>query len=404
MPRKTTALPWVAPQLATLTDDAPEGDDWLHEIKYDGYRLLAQITGDDVRLLTRNQKDWTDRFQSIADALARLKVAPALLDGEVAVEVSGGITSFQALQNALNDSSRGALQFFVFDALFLSGEDLRALPLVERKERLAQVVRRAPAAVRFSDHVVGRGKAFFERACKHRLEGIISKRASAPYRPGRGTDWLKVKCQQEQEFVIGGYTEPGGSRQGFGALHVGAYDDDGRLVYRGKVGTGFTDATLRRLLRRLAPLRRQNSPFALGTPRGAAIRGTHWIEPELVAQIRFTDHGRWPFETSGVSRAARGQACAAGPHGGGAEREESSREEDGSEEGFPEQDRCQSRVEKAFHPEGGGSAAEPLRRQPQPRRSDDEAGSGETVEAGDRHSDCAARRAPEQPEEAALPR
>jgi bifunctional non-homologous end joining protein LigD len=289
MPRKTTALPWVAPQLATLTDDAPAGDDWVHEIKYDGYRLMAQVTADGVRLLTRNQKDWTDRFQSIADVLARLKIAPALLDGEVAVEVGGGITSFQALQNALNDSSRGALQFFVFDALFLSGEDIRGLPLIERKSRLEKVLRRAPAEIRYSDHVVGRGEAFFERACKHHLEGIISKRASAPYRAGRGYDWLKVKCQKEQEFVIGGYTEPGGSRQGFGALHVGAYDGDGRLVYHGKVGTGFSDATLRQLLRRLAPLRREKSPFDVGTPRGAAVRGTSWIEPKLVAQIRYTE-------------------------------------------------------------------------------------------------------------------
>lgn len=282
------APPWIPPQLASLTADAPAGDDWVHEIKYDGYRLLAGAAGGVVQLLTRNRKDWTGRFTEVADGVRSLGLDGTLLDGEVAVEGPGGVTDFQALQNVLNSPAVGTVQFFVFDLLYLSGEDLRGAPLVERKERLRQVLAEAPPVLRYSDHVVGRGAAFFSEACQHGLEGIISKRASAPYRPGRGLDWRKVKCVREQEFVIGGFTEPGGSRQDLGALHVGARDDDGRLIYRGKVGTGFTASALRDLRRRLAPLERPRSPFSDG-PTGGAARGSHWVEPQLVARIRFTE-------------------------------------------------------------------------------------------------------------------
>jgi bifunctional non-homologous end joining protein LigD len=288
MATKAAGPGWVQPQLATLADAAPAGADWLHEIKYDGYRLLAYITSSGVRLLSRNQKDWTARFGAIASALSGRGPVPLVVDGEAAVELENGVTSFQALQNAMRDASRGQLQFFAFDLLWLGGKDVRSEPLLERKERLRAALTGAPPLIRFSDHVLGRGPAFFERACRAGLEGIISKRANGAYRSGRGTDWLKVKCVREQEFVIGGFTEPGGSRQGLGALHVGAYDDAGQLVYRGKVGTGFSDATLRDLRRRLNALERGESPFTAG-PRGAAARGSHWVEPKLVAQIRFTE-------------------------------------------------------------------------------------------------------------------
>jgi bifunctional non-homologous end joining protein LigD len=279
---------WIAPQLATLADAAPDGPDWVHEIKYDGYRLLAWVDGDSVRLLTRNRKDWTDRFPAVARALATLGLQRSILDGEVAVEVEGGTTSFQALQNALRESAVGRLQFWVFDALFGGGTDLRGLPLSQRKARLAEMVGGAGTPVRYSDHVAGHGPEFLRNACEHGLEGIISKRASAPYRSGRGSDWLKVKCVREQEFVIGGFTEPAGSRQGLGALHVGTFDPGGRLIYRGKVGTGFSDATLRELRKRLESLRRPDSPFDAG-PRGVAARVSSWVEPQLLAQVRFTE-------------------------------------------------------------------------------------------------------------------
>jgi bifunctional non-homologous end joining protein LigD len=278
----------VAPQLATLSADAPAGGDWVHEIKYDGYRILALADGDDVQLLSRNGKDWTARFQPVADALAALALSDSVLDGEIAVELEDGRTSFQALQNLLAGQRAGSrLVFWIFDLLRVAGEDLRRRPLLERKDKLDRLLRDSRPPLRYSDHVTGHGPAFLARACEHGLEGIISKRSDAPYRAGRGTDWLKVKCVREQEFVVGGYTAPGGSRSGLGALHVGTFED-GRLVYRGKVGTGFSDATLRLLHRRLRPLERAQPPFA-DAPTGAAVRGTRWVEPELVAQVRYTE-------------------------------------------------------------------------------------------------------------------
>jgi bifunctional non-homologous end joining protein LigD len=289
---------WIPPQLATLAADAPDSDDWLHEIKYDGYRLLAWVDGPEVRLLTRNRNDWTVRYPSVASALGGLGLRNSVLDGELGVELEDGRTSFQALQN-LAEGSPGTMRFWIFDALFLDGADLRPLGQLERKTRLAKVLRGAGGnggtsgdagrgVIRYSDHVLGHGADFFAQACSHGLEGIISKRASASYRGGRGKDWLKVKCVREQEFVVGGYTDPGGARKGLGALHVGAYDDAGVLHYRGKVGTGFSHATLRQLYRQLRPLKQRESPFT-GGPRGAAARASHWVEPRLVAQIRYTE-------------------------------------------------------------------------------------------------------------------
>jgi bifunctional non-homologous end joining protein LigD len=283
--RSGSTLPPIRPQLATLSAIAPAGDVWVHEIKYDGYRILGYLDGDRVRLVTRNGKDWTDRFPELVAALGRLRTR-AIVDGEVAVELANGVTSFQALQNALRDPGRGALNFNVFDLLHLDDTDLRGEPLLDRKARLRALLEPlAGTPVRFSDHVIGHGEAFHRQACSHGLEGIISKRAGAPYREGRGNDWLKVKCVREQEFVVGGFTEPSGSRAGLGALHVGTWEN-ARLVYRGKVGTGFSDAVLLDLRRRLQKRRRDSSPFANG-PRRA--RGTHWVEPEMVVQVRFTD-------------------------------------------------------------------------------------------------------------------
>jgi bifunctional non-homologous end joining protein LigD len=251
--------------------------------------MLAWVDGAAVRLLTRNRKDWTARYPGVTEALGRLGLSGAVLDGEVVVELEDGRTSFQALQNLAGaPAGTGArLRFWIFDVLFLGGADVRSRSLLARKSLLKKALKQARDPLRYSDHIVGRGEAFLARACSLGLEGIISKRAAAPYSAGRGRDWLKVKCIREQEFVIGGFTEPGGSRKGLGALHVGTHED-GRLVYRGKVGTGFTDAVLRDLRRRLRPLERPTTPFADG-PRGAAARGSQWVEPRLVAQLRFTE-------------------------------------------------------------------------------------------------------------------
>lgn len=286
--RPTSLPPKLRPVLATLVSDAPAGDGWVHEIKFDGYRLICVADRKRVRLYTRTGQDWTERFPAVAQAVTGLGT-PAVLDGEVVVLQPDGRTDFQDLQNALHGSSGGALCYFAFDLLEVEGEDLRARPLVERKFRLAALLGgvAAEGALRYSDHVVGDGPAFHAQACAHGLEGIISKRADAPYRGGRGRDWLKVKCLRDQEFVIGGFTEPSGSRSGLGALLVGAYAEEG-LRYAGRVGTGFTERVLGELRRTLGGLERKSPPF-VNPPTGADARGVHWVEPKLVAAVHFTE-------------------------------------------------------------------------------------------------------------------
>jgi bifunctional non-homologous end joining protein LigD len=284
-----TAVPdFVPPELATLTDEAPEGDEWLHEMKFDGYRILCRLEDGRVRLLSRKRNDWTDRLPELARAVEGLPARRALVDGELAVVLPDGTTSFQALQNLMSGVPTGELAYFAFDLLHLDGEDLTPQPLEERKRRLEELLGRARTLpFRYSDHVVGAGARFFAEACRKGLEGIVCKRRGSPYRPGRGGDWLKVKCLREQEVVIGGYTAPQGSRVGLGALLVGVHDDEGRLQYAGKVGTGFTDATLEELTRRLKGLEQSTRPFATAPPGSSRA---HWVRPELVAQVAF---GEW---------------------------------------------------------------------------------------------------------------
>jgi bifunctional non-homologous end joining protein LigD len=288
------AMPdWIEPELATRVETAPEGDAWLHEIKLDGYRILCRIEKGRARLLTRKGLDWTDRFSSIARAIVRLPVERALVDGEVAVVEPDGTTSFQGLQEALSQGATERLAFFAFDLLHLDGWDLTEAPLESRKAVLAAVVGRLPEGpVRFSDHVAGHGTEFFANACAHKIEGIVSKRRDRPYRSGRGRDWVKVKCLQRQDFVIGGWTEPSGSREALGALLLGVRDQPGGpLRYAGKVGTGFSAETLRDVARRLATLEHSRSPFVDVVPRAHA-RGAHWVEPRLVAEVDFAEWTR----------------------------------------------------------------------------------------------------------------
>ena len=279
------------PQLATLVKAAPDGAEWLHEIKYDGYRIGARLRAGRVTLRSRNGRDWTGAFPEIARAAAELDAGDALLDGEVALVLPDGRTSFQALQNASGAAGvgRGSLAYFVFDLLRLDGTRLDRLPLEERKARLRALLgRRAKdARIRYAAHVIGRGGAFFERACRLGLEGIISKRRDAPYRPGRGGAWLKTKCARRQELVIGGFTDPEGARAGIGALLVGHYDG-GRLIFAGKVGTGFTRTSALALRARLDAIRRREPPFE-GGPAGWRRTRAHWVEPRLVAEVAFTE-------------------------------------------------------------------------------------------------------------------
>ena len=279
---------WIAPQLATLVDHMPSDEQWLHEIKFDGYRLLCRVKKGEVRLFTRNANDWTPKLSAQADAVARLRLSEAWLDGEAVVLTEEGRSSFQALQNAFDSHFTGRIVYCVFDLLYLNGYDLRATPLIERKRLLASLLSRAHNPhLRYSDHIIGDNQASFEEACRQGLEGLIVKRMDAGYRSGRGRTWLKVKCEQRQEFVIGGYTEPAGSRHGFGALLVGFYED-GKLRYAGKVGTGFSDSLLKKLHRTLVGIEQGTPPF-VNPPRGYDAKGAHWVSPTLVAEIRFAE-------------------------------------------------------------------------------------------------------------------
>src|SRR4029077_19036417 len=266
--RRARLPSFMAPELATLVAAPPEGDEWLHEMKFDGYRVLCRIERGVARLLSRNGKDWTARLPGIARAAGSLGVRDAMLDGEAAVGLPSGVPSFNALQNALGGESADEPVYFVFDLLHLDGSDLTRTPLEERKEALRALLdaTAADATLRYSDHVTGNGATFLRHACRMALEGVVSKRRDAPYVSGRGRAWLKAKCIQEQEFVVGGFTDPEGRRSGIGALLLGVHDADGKLVYVGKVGTGFSSRAAVELRARLDALATPASPFATRIP------------------------------------------------------------------------------------------------------------------------------------------
>ena len=280
--------------LATLVDAPFSAPDWIYEIKYDGVRVLAERVGERVRLYGRSGQDFTGRYPEVVEALAALPTERFVLDGEVVAFDEHGRSSFQRLQGRMG-LSRDAdvavvrrqvpVSAVFFDCLSAEGYDLRNVPLIERKRALEAIVRPSDGVLRYGEHVPERGKEFFAACDEQHLEGIIAKKADGPYRAGRTRDWLKIKCQRRQEFVIGGYTDPQGGRLYFGALHLGVYEGD-RLVYVSKVGTGFDGKSLKQIWDRLQPLKRERSPFDVGTPTG---RGHHWVEPKLVAEVRFTE-------------------------------------------------------------------------------------------------------------------
>jgi bifunctional non-homologous end joining protein LigD len=287
--RKAAIPARLTAQLATLVDEAPAGEDWLHEMKFDGYRILARLEKGRARLMSRNGKDWTAQFPTVAQAVEALPVRSAVLDGEVAMVLPSGTTSFQALQNALAGEDQGRLAYFLFDVVHLEGTSLAGATLERRKELLHQLLEGQPAGslLRYSDHVAGSGREFHAQACALGVEGIVSKRRDARYEAGRSRSWLKIKCLRRQEFVIGGYTDPEGSRVGLGALLIGVYDGAGALEFAGKVGTGFTSKVLDDLRRRLARLEQPKSPFQRARIPG--VTRAHWVRPELVAEVAFTE-------------------------------------------------------------------------------------------------------------------
>ncbi len=294
--RPSAALPArFEPQLATLVRAPAASDDWLHEIKFDGYRIGARVAEGAVTLFTRAGNDWTTSFPEVRAAVGALPVRRALLDGEVAAVLADGRTSFQALQKWFS-GGKATLVYYVFDLLHLDGEDTARLPLDERKARLERLLGGLPAdsPIRYSAHVIGGGPRFFTAACERGLEGIVSKRRSRPYEPGRKGGWTKSKCLQRQELVIGGFTDPGGQRGGIGALLLGVYDGAGALRFAGKVGTGFSQQGGADLRARLDRLERSTAPFAECPPEARRWR-PHWVEPTLVAEVAFaewTDDGR----------------------------------------------------------------------------------------------------------------
>jgi DNA ligase D-like protein (predicted ligase) len=283
---------WVDPELATLTRDRFSDSSWIYERKLDGERCLAFRDRSGLRLMTRNQKPVAATYPEVAGALAAQDAAEFIIDGEV-VAFAGGQTRFAQLQQRMQVARPPAellravpVQYYVFDVMYAEGTDLRSRAQLERKERLRGLLEFG-GPLCFTEHRARDGEAFYARACRDGWEGLIAKRADAPYKPGRTRDWLKFKCENNQEFVIGGFTDPQGSRTGLGALLLGYYDGGGKLTYAGKVGTGFDAPTLRRLHGELAPLERDRPAFEAGKlpPR----RGVHWTEPRLVAQVGFSE-------------------------------------------------------------------------------------------------------------------
>ncbi len=278
-------------QLATLVDAVPEGENWVHETKFDGYRLLGFRAGQMVKLITRNGKDWTGSFPSLSDALSALASNNAVLDMEAVVLDSHGKSNFQALQNALGEGGdRERIVAYVFDFLYLDGEDLTKLPLLRRKEKLKALLGTSDI-LRYSGHVAGHGEQLFAKACEAGLEGIISKQADAPYLAGRGKSWLKIKCSLRQEFIIVGFSDPRKGERALGALYLG-YQKNGVLQYAGKVGTGFTMKSARELTDRLTkistakPVLSREETAGLGAGEWRAV---HWVKPMLLCEVSFTE-------------------------------------------------------------------------------------------------------------------
>jgi bifunctional non-homologous end joining protein LigD len=287
---KSAAMPSkVDVELATLVREPPTGDGFIHEVKFDGYRVLVRVDAGHVQLLTRGGEEWTERMPSLAQAARALEVESAILDGEFVALDEKGVSDFQLLQNSFSGKASAPLVYYAFDLLYLNGVDLRSAPLLERKAALQELLGEKPktaAILRYSDHVQGQGAEFFAHAKAQGLEGIVSKRADSSYRSGRSQDWQKSKSSARQEFVIVGYSDPGGSRAHLGALLLGVRQGHS-VVYRGRVGTGFNERSLKDLAERLAPLA-ISQPKLENAPRGADARGVHWVKPELVAEVAYT--------------------------------------------------------------------------------------------------------------------
>jgi bifunctional non-homologous end joining protein LigD len=279
---------FIPPQLATLEGEPPNGDQWLHELKFDGYRMLCHLNRGEVRFWSRNKKDWTHKFPRLGKAVKDFPASSAILDGEVVAVDSKGRPSFQKLQQAMKTGDTGFV-FHVFDLIYLDGFNLTRTPLRERKSLLSRLFESvdAKSPLRYSDHVEGNGPQFFKQACQYGIEGIVSKLADSFYESTRSRSWVKVKCIKRQEFVIAGYTLSEKSFPGFGALILGVYDK-GRLIYAGRAGTGFTIQQRLDLRKKLDRLVRSSTPFA-EKPKDPGLKRAVWVSPKLVGEVAFTE-------------------------------------------------------------------------------------------------------------------
>lgn len=302
--RKVVMPEFVAPQLATLVKEPPTGDQWLHELKFDGYRLVCHLSRGKARFWTRNGKDWTAKFPNLAEALKQFPATTAILDGEVVVVDKAGRSSFQHLQHALGRGDGSgkvpAFTFEIFDLIYLDGYSLVRTPLRLRKATLEELFASAKfkgvaSALRYSDHVEGNGAQFFKQACEFGIEGVVSKLADAPYESTRSRNWQKSKCLKRQEFVIAGYLPSKKDFPGFGSLVLGVYDN-GKLIYAGRVGTGFSIKLRVELQKKLDRLAQTAMPFET-IPKDPGLRGAHWAKPQLVGEVEFME-----WTTDGVIR------------------------------------------------------------------------------------------------------
>lgn len=272
--------------------EPPPGEEWLHELKFDGYRMLCRIDRGKVKFFSRNGKEWTAKFPTVAATAKLLPVISAMLDGEIVIVDAQGRSSFQKLQHALGKSITTAFVYEVFDLIYLDGFDLTRVPLKKRKALLKGICGGRRDQLRYSEHLEGNGDAFFKHACEYGIEGIVSKLANSPYDSKRNRNWLKVKCNKQQEFVIVGYTPLAKNMPGIGALILGVYEK-GKLVHAGRVGTGFTVKLRTELQKQLDKIARKSSPL-LVIPKDPGLRQAHWTEPKLIAEVAFaewTDEG-----------------------------------------------------------------------------------------------------------------
>lgn len=273
-------------QLATLVDKPPHGDGWLHEVKFDGYRMMAIKNKNNVSFISRNHIDWSNEFQSLIPAINQLNCESVVLDGEVVVLDKQGRSDFQLLQNTVKSGKEATLHYYVFDLLYLDKYDLRELPLIQRKALLAQLIEKSSSSILYSDHILEEGDTMFRHACEVGLEGIVSKRMDSPYIGKRTKNWLKIKCIKRQEFIIGGFSQPQNSREYFGSLYLGVFNEQNELVFSGNVGTGFSSKTLKEIYNQLKPLISKKNPFNTIPPMA---RSATWVKPQLIAEVEFSE-------------------------------------------------------------------------------------------------------------------